>query len=434
MRKVLVSLIFLSILMSSDAIVRKQVIGFEKTGKGRVEKYYRAMKRLTDFGRKYWSDVRILLDTEKERIIFDRAYTINSRGQRINVPKNAFHTLIPREVQKAPYFYYLKEKVVNFVGLDLPSESVLSYRIESTEPQVDFVLPVAEPAFVEETVVNVIGFEKVDFEVIGARPEVERFMRGGKRGLSIKLRRIEPYPPEPNQAPPLPLIVLTTEVTWKELEEALIAYFYQDPGIPESLWKDTALEGKNIEEVIKWVRNSIQVVKLDMRRSFEKARSATEVLKSKYGTAAEVILLYREILKRLGISSIPFLAVDSRYFSRKVPSLRQFKEVGLYLPRKEVFLLSDGTLKRYLHKKAVLLLEEGNPHFASYPVVSPEKNSVYLNLQLNPPNLRGTARLRGNFALIKKEAVKEAKDLLNRLGIKAKVKKASLSSFHDSVE
>lgn len=434
MRKVLAFLIFFSILISSDAIVRKQIISFERSGEGKVEKFYRALRRLTDFGRRYWADVRILLDTEREKIVFERAYTVNSLGQRIEVPKNAFHTLIPKQIQKAPYFYYLKEKVLNFVGLDLPSESVLSYRIESSDPEVDFVLPVAEPAFVEETVVNVIGFEKVDFEVIGARPEVERFMRKGKRGISIKLRRTGPYPPEPNQAPPLPLIVLTTEVTWKELEDALSAYFYQDPGIPQPLWKEIALEGKDMEDVAKWMRNSVRLIKLDMRRSFEKARSATQVLESKYGTAPEVVLLYREIFKRLGISSIPFLAVDSRYFSRRVPSLRQFKEVGLYFPGKEIFLFSDGTFKRYLHKKVLLLLERENPHFASYPLLSPEKNSIYLSLKLNASNIKGIARLKGNFVFVKKEAVKVAEELLNKAGIEVNIRRASLSYFHDWVE
>ncbi len=424
MRKFLSCLLSAVMLLAADAIVRKQVITVERIPSGKTVKYYRAMKRLTEFGRRYWTDVRILIDTEKEKIFFDKAYTINSKGEKIRVPENAFHTLLPSSLLSAPYFHYLKEKVVNFVGIDLPSESVLSYWLESNEPLVDLYLHVAEPALVKEWEFRILGYDRVFFDSLGGKPEVDEFMLKGRRGIRVKFRKVSPYPPEPGQPPSLPVLVVAADSSWKELEEALMAYFHQDPGIPPAAIKEMGLEGRDLADVVKWMRKAVKLIRLDMRRSFEKARSASTIYSCRYGTAPEVALLYQEILKVLGYRPVPFLSVASTYFSKKVPSLRQFREVGLFIPSEGVYLFADGTVKRLLHQRTLLLLEKPAPHFQRFPSIDPVRNRAELSLYLGPRTFRLVAFLKGNFSVDSRSGEELARWLAESCGLQVKLEKA----------
>ncbi len=426
MRKFLAFLLSAVMLLAADAIVRKQVITVERVPSGKTIKFYRSMKRLTEFGRRYWTDVRIIIDTEKEKIFFDKAYTINSKGEKIRVPENAFHTLLPRELLSAPYFHYLKEKVINFVGIDLPSESVLSYWFESNEPLVDLYLHVAEPALVKEWELRILGYDRVFFDSLGGKPEVDEFMLKGRRGIRIKFRKISPYPPEPGQPPSLPVVVVAADTSWKELEEALMAYFHQDPGLSSATIEEMGLKGKEVADVVKWMKKAVKLIRLDMRRSFEKARSASTIYSCRYGTAPEIVLLYQEILKALGYRPVPFLSVASSYFSKKVPSLRQFREVGLFVPSEGIYIFADGRVKRLLHQKTLLLLEKPAPHFQRFPFIDPLRNRLELSLYLGPRTFRIIALLKGNFSVDSRSAGELASWLAESCGLEAKIKKSLL--------
>lgn len=420
-RKIALLLIFIFSISAADAIVRKEVRTYKKTETGFIMEFARTMKRLSEFSRTYWSDPRILI--EKGQVFnLKAAYTVNSRGQKIDVPAIGIHTLTPRGLQRYPYFSFLKEKTINFLGIDLPSESTLIYSISVEGEPVDETFHLGEPALSKEKTWKFLNFKTVFFDSPEENPEINNIQIGENKGIQIRFKDIPPYPFEPHQ-PPSEVFVVSTRSGWKELGNELHAIFSQEEGLSqESL---SLVPGKDVYSLLSSVKKLISIVKIPIKYSIFKARSGEEAFKSRYASQAEMALILMDIYTAKGYKALPFFIASTKRFSEKVPAISQFEDAGVYLPDLELYITSDLIPRKTFNNKVLYILLP-SPHFMRFPIMKKEDKQINVIVKITEQKIQGEISSSGNFILYG-NASDLAMKLLKRAGLPAKITTASLT-------
>jgi len=419
-RKLTLFLLFALFLTSADAIVRKEVRTFKKQDNGYTMEYLRTMKRLGEFARNYWADPRILLE-EGQIFKLQKAYTVNSRGKKIEVTPEAIHKLTPAGLQRYPYFSFLQEKTINFLGIDLPSESTLSYTLTVKDEPIDEVFYLEEPALSKEKTWKFLGFDRVFFDSPGETPEINNIEIASEKGIQIRFKNLPPYPPEPHQPRP-GILIVSTRTGWKELGEMIFNIFSQEEGLSkESL---SLIDGNDAFSILENVRNAIEKVTIPMKYSIFKARSGEEAFRSRYASPAELALILMDVYSAKGYKALPFLLAGAERFSEKVPAVSQFDDAGIYLTDLGLYITSDLKPKRTFHNKIAWVILP-SPHFVRFPKIEPSKNKVNIIVNITDQKIEGEISTEGNF-ILSGEAKAQAGKWLQRAGLRTKIKEAKI--------
>ncbi|GEM_PF-2342749 len=420
-RKIALILTFTLCLLSADAIVRKEIHTYKKTENGYILEFTRTMKRLSEFSRTYWADPRILV--EKGQVFkIKAAYTVNSRGQKIDVPATGIHTLTPAGLQKYPYFSFLMEKTINFLGIDLPSESTLSYTLSVEGEPVDETFHLGEPAFSKEKTWKFFNFKGVFFDAPGENPEINNVQIGENKGIQVRFKDIPPYPYEPHQLPS-EVFIVSTRNGWKELGSELNAIFAQEEGLSDKSL--SLITGKDAYSILTSVKQLISRVKIPIKYSIFKARSGEEAFATRYASQAEMALILMDIYTARGYKALPFLIASTDRFSERVPAVSQFEDAGVYLPDLELYITSDLIPRKTFNNKVLYVLLP-SPHFMRFPVMKTSDKQVNIIVKITEQKIQGEISARGNFLLFG-DASSLARKILSKAGLSAKITFANLT-------
>ncbi len=419
-KRTAIFLILVLFLFSSDAIVRREELTYRKVGTGYSLEFTRTMRRLSEFARTYWADPRIIVE-DGEKFAIKAAYTVNSEGKKIDVPKVGIHLLTPRGLERFPYYSFLKERAINFLGIDLPSESTLSYTLKKEDGEIDETYPLAEPALSKEKTWNFFGFHQLSYDAPGQQLETTNIQIGGERGIQIRVKNIPPYPKEPNQFPS-PVFIYSSREGWENLGNEVSAVFSQEEGLSKNSL--SLVNAKNDLDILPLLKEILSLVRIPMKYSLFKARSGEEAFQSRYASPVEMVLILMDIYDARGRKALPFLAADAERFSERVPAISQFTDAGIYLPELGIYIDSNLKPRRSFHDKVLWILLP-KPHFLRFPPLDPLYNSIKLAIKVNDKSIEGKLIGKGNF-IFYGDPKEEAEKWLSKAGISAKIEEANI--------
>ena len=127
---------------NADAVYVKMVKEYVLYEDGSMEyNYSHKLKLLTHFAfnRKY-GETFITYNPLHQNVEVNDSYTIMADGKKIKTPKNAFNEVLPRSAAGAPAFNMLRELVVTHTALEVNSNIVLDYTLNSDESFFHFLI------------------------------------------------------------------------------------------------------------------------------------------------------------------------------------------------------------------------------------------------------------------------------------------------------
>ena len=269
----------------------------------------------------------IVYNPEYQELKINDSYTVQKNGNIVRTPENAFVEVLPSVAANAPAYNHLKEMVVVHTGLELGATIVLDYSIISKggrTGELDIFSPVRELSPISDFTftVNVPESKTLHYELLNSnvRPSVK--VKNGVKTVTYKMKNVQASPYQyPCYSLPvvqqvasgmMPVVVANTyknfDVALSELESQMkvgdkkvidnkIAEFKEEVGDDKQNLRDA------IGKFMSYLYSRNGFVKVSLQESGYRIRPASEVLKSMYGTQAELANLDVALQKAAGIDA-----------------------------------------------------------------------------------------------------------------------------------
>lgn len=269
----------------------------------------------------------IVYNPEYQELKINDSYTVQKNGNIVRTPENAFVEVLPSVAANAPAYNHLKEMVVVHTGLELGATIVLDYSIISKggrTGELDIFSPVKELSPISDFTftVNVPESKTLHYELLNSnvRPSVK--VKNGIKTVTYKMKNVEACPYQyPCTSLPLvqkvasgmmPVVVANTyknfdaalsvlesqmKVGDKKVIDNKIAEFKEEVGDDKQNLRDA------IGKFMSYLYSRNGFVKVSLQESGYRIRPASEVLRSMYGTQAELANLDVALQKAAGIDA-----------------------------------------------------------------------------------------------------------------------------------
>lgn len=269
----------------------------------------------------------IVYNPEYQELKINDSYTVQKNGNIVRTPENAFVEVLPSVAANAPAYNHLKEMVVVHTGLELGATIVLDYSIISKggrTGELDIFSPVKELSPISDFTftVNVPESKTLHYELLNSnvRPFVK--VKNGVKTVTYKMKNVQASPYQyPCYSLPvvqqvasgmMPVVVANTyknfDVALSVLESQMkvgdkkvidnkIAEFKEKVGDDKQNLRDA------IGKFMSYLYSRNGFVKVSLQESGYSVRPASEVLKSMYGTQAELVNLDVALQKAAGIDA-----------------------------------------------------------------------------------------------------------------------------------
>ncbi len=410
--KLLVFVLFMGPLLTSDALVRREVWEFTRKDNGYTFLMKRTVKRLGWGAKDFMKSFEIILPREYPFKVV-RAYTVNSQGKKIDVPSRNVRSF--PYLPFFPYFSFLRKYEVIFPDIGVPSESHVEVQGRIQEV-LDTRFPLLEPYPSLEKRWVFVGFKRVFFHAQGGSPQVIKEPRMGEEAMVLRFVNLPPFPREPLQ-PKVPSLVVSAKQGWGELESEV-------KGVLNSEGLKGEFKFPDLPSALEYLKSRLKPVRLPVKLSLIYARSEREVLESGYASPVEMAMVLREILKHSGYEPIIYFSAPQDAFSEATPAISQFDEVGVYIPRLGLYITSGLKPERFPVDR-VLWMFSSTPHFQKTSPIEAEQNILRVKLKVEGKRLWGELEGLGNFVLYG-DASKVGKMYLEKMGLSVEVKEASI--------
>ena len=265
-----------------------------------------------------YGETFITYDPAFQDLQIHTSYTLQKDGTVVNTPENAFVEVLPSGAADAPAYNRLKEMVVVHTGLELGATIYLDYSIISKPgylPALDVCCPVRELSPIKEFVCT-IETEKsplLHYELLNDdTPAKQMDTRNNRQCIQWTLHNVAPrpfnYPTQHDRLSLIqeaasgmqPVIVATTHASYVEALSTLRAQFV--PGDEVELKKkveELAVEAEGdkqklrdaIGQYMMYRYSRLGNIHLKLADTGYRLRPASEVLRSGYGTMAELVNL-----------------------------------------------------------------------------------------------------------------------------------------------
>ncbi len=410
--KLLVLVLLIGKLMSSDALVRREVWEFTKESDAYTFLMKRTVKRLGWGAKDFMRTFEMVLPKEYPfRVV--RAYTVNSQGRKIDVPSRNLRSF--PYFPFFPYFSFLRKYEVVFPEVGVPSESHVEVRGRVQEV-LDARFPLLEPYPSLEKRWAFVGFKKVFFHAQGFSPQVMKEPRMGEEATVLRFVNLPPYPHEPLQ-PRVPSLVVSARQGWGELE-AEVKEVLNSEGLKDKF------KFPDLSSALEYLKARLKPVRFPLRFSLLYARSEKEVLESGYASPVEMAMVLRAVLRNSGYEPIIYFSAPQDAFSEEVPAISQFDEVGVYVAKPGLYITSDLKPVRFPVDR-VLWIFSSTPHFQRTSPIGAEQNLLRVRIRIEGERLQGELEGSGNFVLYG-NAPEVGKAYLRKMGISAELQEARI--------
>lgn len=275
-----------------------------------------------------YGETFIVYDPDFQKLEIHESYTRQKDGNVIKTPANALVEVLPSAAANAPAYNRLKEMVVVHTGLELGATIVLDYSIVSKAgylPELDVCCPVKELSPIKEYTfrLNVPVGKAVHYELLNASAKPAITQGSGMKTFTWTLKDVKPRPyayPSARgamgqvQAVSSGMMPVFIASTWPRYDEALKSLKAQfQPGSHSIIEAKVAELTRGIEGNPQAIRNAIAGYMTELYQlgrcgvSLQEAgyrlRPASEVIRSAYGTQAELVNLDVTLQQAAGLEA-----------------------------------------------------------------------------------------------------------------------------------
>lgn len=275
-----------------------------------------------------YGETFIVYDPDFQKLEIHESYTRQKDGNVIKTPANALVEVLPSAAANAPAYNRLKEMVVVHTGLELGATIVLDYSIVSKAgylPELDVCCPVKELSPIKEYTfrLNVPAGKAVHYELLNASAKPVITQGSGMKTFTWTLKDAKPRPyayPSARgvmgqvQAVSSGMMPVFIASTWPRYDEALKSLKAQfQPGSHSIIEAKVAELTRGIEGNPQAIRNAIAGYMTELYQlgrcgvSLQEAgyrlRPASEVIRSAYGTQAELVNLDVTLQQAAGLEA-----------------------------------------------------------------------------------------------------------------------------------
>ena len=275
-----------------------------------------------------YGETFIVYDPDFQKLEIHESYTRQKDGTVIKTPTNALVEVLPSAAANAPAYNRLKEMVVVHTGLELGATIVLDYSIVSKAgylPELDVCCPVKELSPIKEYTfrLNVPAGKAVHYELLNASAKPAIIQGSGMKTFTWTLKDVKPRPyayPSARgamgqvQAVSSGMMPVFIASTWPRYDEALKSLKAQfQPGSHSIIEAKVAELTRGIEGNPQAIRNAIAGYMTELYQlgrcgvSLQEAgyrlRPASEVIRSAYGTQAELVNLDVTLQQAAGLEA-----------------------------------------------------------------------------------------------------------------------------------
>lgn len=275
-----------------------------------------------------YGETFIVYDPNFQKLEIHESYTRQKDGTVIKTPTNALVEVLPSAAANAPAYNRLKEMVVVHTGLELGATIVLDYSIVSKAgylPELDVCCPVKELSPIKEYTfrLNVPAGKTVHYELLNASAKPAITQGSGMKTFTWTLKDVKPRPyayPSARgamgqvQAVSSGMMPVFIASTWPRYDEALKSLKAQfQPGSHSIIEAKVAELTRGIEGNPQAIRNAIAGYMTELYQlgrcgvSLQEAgyrlRPASEVIRSAYGTQAELVNLDVTLQQAAGLEA-----------------------------------------------------------------------------------------------------------------------------------
>lgn len=307
--------------------------------------------------RSLYGESFIQYNPEYQTLKINSSYTKQKDGTIVKTPDNAFVEVLPRSAADAPAYNHLKEMVVVHTGLELGATIYLDYTITTKAgylPGLDIFEPIQQASPIKEYSLSVTVPVDKDLSYSLANPQVmaKVNVEEGMRTISWKLKNVKPASLAPMQrieSGDMQYLACSTFETNKEALNYLFGQFDRPESMPLISLAETLTEGKNtdtekLQAIHSFIVNDFAHSRLSLSETGYHIRPAEDVIRSAYGTDAELINLLYGLLSAAKIET----KVCTAYPVKDPQECSILKAVRLFIQAKadgQTYLLTSGSSK-----------------------------------------------------------------------------------------
>lgn len=307
--------------------------------------------------RSLYGESFIQYNPEYQTLKINSSYTKQKDGTIVKTPDNAFVEVLPRSAADAPAYNHLKEMVVVHTGLELGATIYLDYTITTKAgylPGLDIFEPIQQASPIKEYSLSVTVPVDKDLSYSLANPQVmaKVNVEEGMRTISWKLKNVKPASLAPMQrieSGDMQYLACSTFETNKEALNYLFGQFDRPESMPLISLAETLTEGKNtdtekLQAIHSFIVNDFAHSRLSLSETGYHIRPAEDVIRSAYGTDAELINLLYGLLSAAKIET----KVCAAYPVKDPQECYILKAVRLFIQAKadgQTYLLTSGSSK-----------------------------------------------------------------------------------------
>lgn len=307
--------------------------------------------------RSLYGESFIQYNPEYQTLKINSSFTKQKDGTIVKTPDNAFVEVLPRSAADAPAYNHLKEMVLVHTGLELGATIYLDYTITTKAgylPGLDIFEPIQQASPIKEYSLSVTVPVDKDLSYSLANPQVmaKVNVEEGMRTISWKLKNVKPASLAPMQrieSGDMQYLACSTFETNKEAMNYLFGQFDRPESMPLISLAETLTEGKNtdtekLQAIHSFIVNDFAHSRLSLSETGYHIRPAEDVIRSAYGTDAELINLLYGLLSAAKIET----KVCAAYPVKDPQECSILKAVRLFIQAKadgQTYLLTSGSSK-----------------------------------------------------------------------------------------
>lgn len=275
-----------------------------------------------------YGETFIVYDPQYQQLEIHDSYTRQKDGTLVRTPANAFVEVLPSAAANAPAYNRLKEMVVVHTGLELGATICLDYSIKSRAgylPELDICCPVKELSPIAEFTfrIEVPEDKPLHYELLNASARPSEAQKDGMKSVTWKLKDVEPRPysypslrsslgiVQQAASGMMPVIVASTWPGYAEALKSLARQF--TPGdrtvieaklteLKQAARKDSTDLRSAIADYMNGLYRS-NLCTVSLQEAGYRLRPASEVIRSAYGTQAELVNLDVALQQAAGLKA-----------------------------------------------------------------------------------------------------------------------------------
>lgn len=275
-----------------------------------------------------YGETFIVYNPQYQQLEIHDSYTRQKDGTIICTPDNAFVEVLPSAAANAPAYNGLKEMVVVHTGLELGATICLDYSIKSRAgylPELDICCPLKELSPIDEFTfrIEVPEGKTLHYELLNASARPAEVNKDGMKSITWKLKNVEPRPysypslrsslglVQQAASGMMPVLVASTWTNYADALKALTRQFAAGDRrvvenklteLKQAAQKDSTDLRTAIAAYMDGLYRSNQC-KVSLGEAGYRLRPASEVIRSAYGTQAELVNLDVTLQKAAGLKA-----------------------------------------------------------------------------------------------------------------------------------